>query len=659
MPLQDHLPVIDDRSYDTIVAEARSRIPRYTPEWTNLNETDPGMIMVELFAWLTEMQIFRLAQVPQLNYLKFLELLGIELEPAKAATAKVTFPVLAKFSKASTILPAKTQISTEQPDEKGKIIFETDRAFTVIRARLQNLLADDGFNPRDLSNENLDVSVSFQPFGPAAVKGNSFMLGFTEELPAATIHLTVWAPVADNQIVVRQCYGTPERISSTRLAWEYWNGREWSPLTLFKDESGALTHSGDILFKGPPSGLMKAKTFGDIATPCYWIRMRIQESGYDAPPKIITIRTNTTAVTQAETFEYEAVGGSNGEIDQQLRLRYAPVISGSLLLEVDEGAGYERWQEVPDFFGSTGDDRHYVLNRATGEIRFGDGTNGRVPVANGRNRRNIRAVVYRVGGGKRGNVEAGKINKLLDSADGIEAKAVTNLFAAASGADEESLEMAIKRAPQAMKSRDRAVTVGDYEELAKRAANIARAKALPLYHPHYPAIEVPGVVTVVVVPDVDSPAPVPSEGTVQTVCAYLNERRLLTSELYVMGPTYKTVTVRVALVAEETADLAEIKSLALANLELYFHPILGGEDSDPAKDMNDPERSGGGWPFGGSIYYSLLYRRLLFPGVKRIKSLVVEVDGDTCPECRDVPIGKGILLTNGVHEVQVEYEASA
>jgi len=658
MPLQDHLPVIDDRAYDTIVNEARSRIPRYTPEWTNLNESDPGITMIELFAWMTEMQIYRLAQVPQLNYLKFLELIGIELEPAKAATAKLSFPVLPTYGKDITIVPAKTQVSTEESDEEGPVIFETDKALTVIRSSLLNLLIDDGFNYRDVSNENLDASESFQPFGSTAVRDNSFMLGFDKELPEATIHLTVWVPIVENDIVVSQCFSDTPIINSSKLVWEFWNGREWTGLNLLKDETSGLTRSGDILLKGPAKGLMAAQTFADLKIDRFWIRLRIDSSGYDTAPKIITIRTNTTSATQAETFEFEVLGGSNGEIDQQLSLRYSPVIAGSLTLEVDEGPGYQAWQEVVDFFGSGGDDPHFVLNRATGEVRFGDGTNGRVPVANANNRSNIRVVVYRVGGGKRGNTGANKINTLLDSLDGIEANAVSNLFAAAGGANEETLDAAIKRAPQAIKSRDRAVTAEDYEELAIRSTNIARAKALPLYHPSYAEVEVPGVVTVVVVPDVEGASPVPSEGTLQTVCAFLNQRRLLTSELFVTGPSYKTVVVRVELIVDDKADLAEIKSRSLESLELYFHPITGGEGSDPERSIDDPERSGGGWPFGGEIYYSLLYRRLLFTGVKRIASLIIEVNGVEYPECQDVIIGEGILLTNGNHDVQVNYEVS-
>jgi predicted phage baseplate assembly protein len=658
VPLQDHLPVIDDRSYDSIVNEVRSRIPRYTPEWTNLNETDPGMIVMELFAWLTEMQIFRLSQVPKLHYLKFLELVGIELEPAKAATAKLTLQVSSGFSQATVMVPAKTQFSSSEPDEDGRIIFEADRAMSIIRAQLVNLLADDGFNYRDLSNDNLDTSASFQPFGPAAVRDNSFMLGFDEELPETTINLTVWTPVVENQRVVSRCYSEVEQVNTTKLSWEYWNGREWAALTLLKDDSTALTRSGDIQLKGPKTGLMVAQAFGDIATPRYWIRLRIDASGYEQAPKILAIRSNSISVTQAETYEYESLGGSNGEIDQLLRLRNAPVIAGSLVLQVDEGAGFESWEEKPDLFGSGGDAPHYVLNRATGEIRFGDGSNGRVPVANANNRNNVRALIYRAGGGKRGNLGAGKITRLMDSVKGIDANQVSNLFAAAGGDDEQSLDETIKRAPHTLKSGDRAVTAEDYQELALRATNIARAVALPLYHPDYPGIDVPGVVTVMVVPDIDGEAPVPSEGTVQTVCAYLNQRRLLTSELYVMGPSYKTVVVRAQLVADDNADLAEIKSRALDSLQLYFHPILGGENSDPDKPADHAERSGGGWPFGGDIYYSLLYRRLLFSGVKRIISLHIEVDGEVYPDCQDVPVDVGILLSNGEHDIQVDYEVN-
>ncbi|MEO0442667.1 MAG: putative baseplate assembly protein, partial [Pseudomonadota bacterium] len=558
----------------------------------------------------------------------------------------------------STIVPAKTQVSTEQPDDQGRIVFETDKAITVIRSQLSNLLSDDNFNFRDISNDNLDTLIEFQPFGPAATAGDSFMLGFAEALPASTIHFYVWSPrpVNNNGAVVSQCFHHTERVTSTRLAWEYWNGREWSSLTLLKDDTTAFTRSGEILIKAPAEGSMASEIFGELEQARFWIRARITHAGYEQAPAIVAIRTNVAPVTQAQTIEYESIGGSNGEIDQTHRLRYSPLIAGSLVLEIDEGDGYREWQEVVDFYGSGKDDPHYVLNRGTGEIRFSDGTKGRVPVANAKNRSNIRARIYRFGGGKRGNVAANKINQLQNTLNGIKAEDVSNLFESVGGADEETLDAAIRRAPQTLKSRERAVTAEDYEALALRSTNIARAKALPLYHPHHPTIEVPGVVTVMVIPDIDDPAPVPSAGTLKTVCHFLDQRRLLTTELYVLGPQYQRVQVHAQLIAEDTADLAEIKSAALDNLALYFHPLHGGEDSDPEKPQDDPERSGGGWPFGGDIYYSLLYRRLLFSGVKRIVSLAIEVEGEPYPQCQDVPIDKGILLLSGEHTIDIDYE---
>ena len=85
MPLEDYLPRIDNRRFDDILAEVRTRIPRYTPEWTDFNESDPGMTVAQLFAWMTDLLLYRMNLVPELNYLKFLQLIGIELAPAQPA----------------------------------------------------------------------------------------------------------------------------------------------------------------------------------------------------------------------------------------------------------------------------------------------------------------------------------------------------------------------------------------------------------------------------------------------------------------------------------------------------------------------------------------------------------------------------------------------
>ena len=235
------------------------------------------------------------------------------------------------------------------------------------------------------------------------------------------------------------------------------------------------------------------------------------------------------------------------------------------------------------------------------------------------------------------------IKTLVSSAEGIDEGKLGNLQAAYSGRDEETFEDAKNRAPLAIKSRSRAVTDEDFEYLAMQSANIKRAKALPLYHPGFPGVQVPGVVTVVVVPDADTPNPIPSEGTLRTVCAYLEPRRLLTTELYVVAPTYQQVQIQGKVIASGNADLAEVSQQIEQTLLDYFHPLKGGED-------------GLGWPFGGTIFYSRVYQQVFtVKGVQSIQNLVIVLDGEEVTACTDVPILKGALLFSIQHNVQVSY----
>ncbi len=88
MPILE--PVLDDRNYEQILEEALRRIPVYTPEWTNYGiESDPGVTIVQLFAFLTESLLYRANQVPKLNRLKFLQLLNLKLLPAASASGLV------------------------------------------------------------------------------------------------------------------------------------------------------------------------------------------------------------------------------------------------------------------------------------------------------------------------------------------------------------------------------------------------------------------------------------------------------------------------------------------------------------------------------------------------------------------------------------------
>jgi predicted phage baseplate assembly protein len=649
MPLSSNLPVIDNRRYDDIVAELRTRIPRYTPEWTDLNDNDPGITLVQLFAWLGDMLLYRMGRVPDLNYLKFLELIGIQLLPAEPATAEVAFPVSPTASPLWVIVPLGTQVSADSTASPTPIVYETDRAIVAIKATLQSVQAFDGFGFDDKSTENDDAIDGFQPFGPGAGVDAALYLGFDPAVAMPQVVLDLAFVAADEGAPKYVSCNIPPstRFASGTLLWEYWTGTEWRAFDQLSDTTLALTISGHIQLKTPAPGIWASDTFGEITDPRRWMRGRVLIAQYETPPKLLAVRTNTVSVTQAQTVTDEVLGGSDGTENQVFKLANAPVLDGTLELQVDQGDGFADWTAVTDLFGTGPQDQVYVLDRTTGEIRFGDGTNGAIPVGNvDLPGSNIVARKYRFGGGAPGNVPAMAIKTLLGTIDGVDADKIGNLLPAVGGSDEESLDAAKLRAPRAIQSRGRAVTAQDFEQLATQAGPIRRAKALPLTHPDFPGVQVPGVVSVIVVPDGTAPNPTPSEGTLRYVCACLDKARLVTTELYILPPTYRLVKVTADVTADDRADLAAVKTAIETALLSYFHPLTGGED-------------GQGWPFGGPIFYSRVYGRASVDGVQSIEHLIITLDGFDAPECTNVPICPGELVYSVDHAINVTYASAS
>ncbi len=277
-----------------------------------------------------------------------------------------------------------------------------------------------------------------------------------------------------------------------------------------------------------------------------------------------------------------------------------------------------------------------MLDPETGTLTFGDGVNGMIPVAGTR----VVATGYRVGGGAIGNVASGTITKLKTALPQVES--VTNLRTAAGGSDAETLDQVKLRAPQLLRTRDRAVASDDFADLALRTpgVDLKSAFALPLIRldpnpdTNLPPIMVPdspGAVTVVVLPVNKEPTPQPSEDQLRLICAWLNERRLITTELYVTGPKYVKVTqLQAQILAAPDADLKAVQDRSRAVLEQYFHPLRGGPAPAPGKD-------GPGWPIGGDIYLGDVFDQLLAQeGVERVPDLKMGLDGQPNDDCADV-----------------------
>jgi predicted phage baseplate assembly protein len=666
MPLT--APNLDDRQFADIVAEAKTLITRYAPEWTNFNESDPGITLVELFAWMTEIMVFRLNQVPDLNYIKFLQLLGIEVEAAQPATAAVTFTV-SRPDLTSVIVPQGTQIAATGATG-SPIIFETDKSLIVIGAVLGALQTFDGTGYSVQTASNANAGQWFYPFGEDSQAGSALLLGFSSPVPFPDVQIDLAVNLFEDGLTqpIMQC-GAVIPPPAT-LAWEYWNGTQWVSLDFSSDGTRSFSQDGSILFNGPGSNVVMAQ-IGNVTGNYYWFRARVTASSYETPPQVAAILTNTTNTTQAITFTDEVLGGSDGTPNQTFQVANTPVVVLSTPLQVTnsdgtqvtvtdiqlavdegEGDGFIVWQEVDDFYSSGPDDAVFTFDRDTGVVTTGSGDNGRIPAANLNNPTgNMMAQMYRAGGGSQGNVGANTITQILTTVQSI--NAATNNQAASGGTDEETVAHAQLRAPQALQSKGRAVTDDDFVYLATQApgGNVARALALPLFHPDYPNGQIPGVVTVVVVPNSPAANPTPNQTTLQAVCTYLDAHRLLTCEVYVVGPVYRKIKVQVQIIVDAGFDLATVQNAVQAALTTFFGPLTGGDD-------------GTGWPFGGEIYYSDVYRVILdTQGVDIIQDnqLLIWLDDQMQTFCRDVPINPGELLTNDPlgHDVSVSYDTSS
>ncbi|BCJ56019.1 putative baseplate assembly protein [Actinoplanes sp. NBRC 14428] len=647
MPLP--APHLDDRRFQQFVDEAKRFIQQRTPEWSDHNVSDPGVTLIEAFAHMMDQLIYRLNRVPEKNYLAFLDLIGVKLFPPAAARGDVTF-WLSGPQEDPVVVPAGTEVSTERSTADEGVVFTTVADLPIVPSHLTRLRRHPGAGPPvdllEAVSEGRDIAV----FPDVPTPGDSMLVGLSAAVPHCALLLELDSRVEGVGVDPRQ----------PPLVWEAWTGDGWTACDVDRDETGGLNRPGDVVLH-VPGGHVASVQAGQRAG---WLRCRLvaPEPGqpfYAQSPTVraLTVSTigGTVAAVHAETVTGELLGEAEGVPGQRLTVARPPVVADDvpLVVEVAGDDGWVPWTEVEGFGRSEPFDRHFTVERTSGEIVLGpavrqaDGTlrqYGAVPAVGSR----IRVRQYRTGGGRQGNVARRALSVLRTSIPYI--SMVENRGPAAGGVDGESVDEARLRGPVALRAQDRAVTAADYELLARQAApGAARVRALPAGD----GSDAGGVrllVVPAVAPDDTGRIPfedlVPGDAMLATIADHLETRRPIGARLAVEPPFYQGVTVVARLLPRPDASVVRLRARAEEALYTYLDPLRGGPD-------------GGGWPFGRPVHTGEVFGVLQrLPGVEVVEDVRLfpadPLTGRRGDEVSRLELDRHALVFSHQHQVRVE-----
>lgn len=670
MPLT--IPIIDDRKYQDLLDEALARIPVHNPEWTNFNKSDPGVTLIEVFAFLAENILYRSNQIPERNRLKFLSLLGVPLRPASSARGLVTF--------ANERGPLQTfTLNAGLEVRAGQVPFRTEMGLDVLPVEAQVYYKRRLENPSDkvrdyygqlyasyagpqqdaskfqyyqtvpltareseevdLGAETVDGSLWVALMVRAADKPYaSWIQDAREAIAGKTLSLGV-VPSLSN--ASRRLAPGGAADSQGRKLLQFSIPSVGPEGTLEKDKAGTPAPRYRLLDASSTTDVLEEPGVVQIVLPAasdlrLWENLDPLESGVgDLPPaledtnlservitwlrirspaatraRLLWVGVNAAPVSQRAHVSNEQLPAGTGEPDQLVTLSNTPVTAGSLRLSVTAQGKTSEWKEIDDLLSAgpevpVPDSRLapgspappdqpsevFTLDRESGQIRFGDGLRGRRPP-----RGAVLRADYDYGVGAAGNVGAGSISAGASLPAGIK---VTNPIRTWQGSRGETVSEGEKQIAGYIQHRDRLVNASDFETITRRTpgVDIGRVEVIPTFNPELAPNEpgdAPGAVTILVIPSSDPnqpAAPVPDKLFLDAICAYLNPRRLVTTEVFLRGPVYKPIWISVGINVVEGVGIAQVREAVRSALLQFLAPL--GADAQPGwplrKPVNDRE----------------------------------------------------------------------
>ncbi|MCH5337240.1 MAG: baseplate J/gp47 family protein [Acetatifactor sp.] len=677
---------LDRTSFDEMVDRAKNRIVSLYPEWTDFNYHDPGITLIELFAWRKEIQQYELDHIGERHRRKYLQLLGTDIKHRSAAQCFVTADVTS---------PCRIQEGCRL-DAAG-VTFETMEKQTLPGVSVTCCIGwrEEMVSFLDRDRIAMGQPLQFYPFGSMAREGTCFYIGLSGPLPvgermALTIHV-------DRQGRFPRNPAQKDTIPLAKLRFSCWDGHEYQPVELIREETFGLLYDGQIVFR--VNSRMQERRIGEERG--YFLRVLLKESGYETAPVISFLDMNTMRVQQKETVvkwmaASEAgqsdilwgnhnlcnVGGVRVFVERNGLYKEIPVTgkeweeaSGRIRIRLEQ-CGEVSSAEAFWILAYSEEDwymRHAVLGTAHGfpnesfdldedQILYEDlellveeadqpGVYGKWErredfAGSGKSDRHycvdcitgrilfgnsihgmapegeILLISYSRVLGSRGNVKRERIQGFRDQ-KWAKIKAV-NRWDAGGGQDEETLEDAFARVRRELKQPRNLVTSQDYEQMVRATPGLRVESCKALFGDAQDGKGIGNTVRIVVKPYSPGRRPGLTPAFTQNILRHLEKKRLLGVHIKVLAPVYVRLEVSVEAVIHPQYQDAE-SAVRLA-VEEYLAEL---------KEQ-----------FGGTVSYNGLYGYIdRLECVAGIRYLMLETKGN---EAKRNSYGDLVFPGNGI-----------
>lgn len=683
---------LDNEDFAALVEEAKNRIVSYYPQWTDYNYHDPGITILELFAFLKEIQLYRINFIGEMHRQKYLKLLGIKRRHMEPSRVQVKIQ-----SKKTMLLPGLTRFYASQTG------FESSRPKLLIADDIKCCIyQEESGGIVDRKQLGSDRMLHIPVFGKEAERGSSFYIGFGEALPAGQ-ELSLFAEIWDGYETKRSPI---EKDSSffplAELSFEFYGSRGFSKIRQVQDKTFGFLQSGFITFC-LEEDMVPAVIKGQKG---YFLRIVLKSSMYEVPPVLTGITMNMTEAVQrmhyalCQDIPYEERDGWGScctdknnlnmeniavllkkgkecrlldgydytEEESRIKITFplkeckekpdcVRILSWSFFFDagqiLGEGNGlpfqefkleetallYNSFQIMIEEPGEEGvfydwEKKEDFIGSSPLDRHYSlDLEKGRLLFGDGIQgmapRGRIIITQYVTSKGMDGNVTAEKISRMEGKYHFLK---VLNKKDASGGDAEESLEHCFMRAQEQLQINGGFVSSADYEEAVKKTPGLMIASCRAVYlETEEKKGEKGETVTIAVKPFSNKKNPVLSQAYLDNIEAWLEQGRMLGTKLHLISPEY--IKLHLFIEGNGKNNFIYDKGKIIEALEAYFHPFASR--------------------FGGMVSYSAIYELLDgLPVLSQVGALSIDAVG----KVKRTFAGDVILPSNGlISPEDIEY----